>query len=153
MIPITQTKVVIKNSKNEVIQRGNCFAAVVASILEVPITEVPNVEVFYHMDDGYHSEVMLRFLLSKGWELCSDDRFECFHNEMLYERYGENKYHKLRKELKDKYYLVSGKSPRGVSHICIYKNGELVHDPHPTREGLETIEYFETLDKNINPCP
>lgn len=147
MIPVTQTKVVVKNSKDEVVQRGNCFAACIASMLEVPITEVPNVEVFYHLDNGYHSEVMLTFLLSKGWELCSDDRYECFHHEILYESYGENKYHKNRKLLADKYYLAAGKSNRGVSHICIFKNGKLVHDPHPTREGLKTIEYFETLEK------
>ena len=34
-----------------------------------------------------------------------------------------------------------------VSHICIFKNGKLIHDPHPTKEGLKTIEYFQTLEK------
>lgn len=145
MIPVTQTKVVVKNSKDEIVVRGNCYAACVASLLEVPITEVPNVEVFYHLDNGYHDEVMLTFLQSKGWELCSDDTFKCFHTVFTDENYSEMD--KMQMERKDKYYLASGKSKRGVSHICIFKNGNLVHDPHPTKEGLETIEYFQTLEK------
>ncbi len=147
MIPVTQTKVQVKDSVGNIVVRGNCYAACIASILEVPITEVPNMEVFYHLDNGYGEEVMRTFLISKGWELRSDDRFECFHHEFLYEMYGEDKYHYLREKLADKYYLVSGKSSRGIQHICIYKNGKLVHDPHPTREGLETIQHFETLEK------
>ncbi len=37
MIPVTQTKVVVKNSKDEMVVRGNCFAAAIASIMELPI--------------------------------------------------------------------------------------------------------------------
>lgn len=144
MIPITQTKVVVENSKGEVVQRGNCYAACIASLLEVPITEVPNVEVFYHLDTGYHTEVMLTFLSSKGWDLCTDDRYGIFHKPK--ENWDDNE-KKIVDEIVGNYYLVSGKSARGVSHICIYQNGQLLHDPHPTREGLQTIEYFQTLEK------
>jgi hypothetical protein len=145
MIPVTQTKVVVENSKGEVVQRGNCFAACIASILEVPITEVPNVEVFYHLDNGYHTEVMLTFLSSKGWDLCSDDTLKVFHDD----RYGVELGKRVEwlAKHRNKYYLVSGKSTRGVSHICIYQNGKLVHDPHPTKEGLQTLDYFQTLEK------
>lgn len=164
MIPVTQTKIVIKNSKDEFVQRGNCFAACVASIMELPITEVPNVEVFYHLDTGYAQEVIMTFLESKGWELMTDERFLLFHcgwehidnincqHEKNYQRVLElmpdhDKRDIIKYELKDKYYFASGKSARGVSHICIFKNGKLIHDPHPTKEGLQTIEYFETLEK------
>ena len=155
MIPVTQTKVVVKNEKGEEVVRGNCYAACIASILEVPITEVPNVEVFFHLDNGYWNEVMLTFLQSKGWELCSDDMLKRFHGNdpKLYIRgfdfkgTDENGWIPEYYEYKDKYYLVSGKSPRGVHHICIYKNGELVHDPHPSRDGLVSLDYFQTLEK------
>ena len=144
MIPITQTKVVVENSKGEVVQRGNCYAACIASLLEVSITEVPNVEVFYHLDTGYHTEVMLTFLSSKGWDLCTDDRYSVFDKPIeKWEAFEID----MAKQIEENYYLVSGKSARGVSHICIYKNGKLVHDPHPTREGLQTIEYYQTLEK------
>ena len=161
MIPVTQTKVVVKNSKGEEVVRGNCFAACIASILEVPITEVPNVEVFFHLDTGYWSEVMLTFLETKGWELCTDEMLKRFHPNQStpkgfdFRGTDENGYIPEYYDYKDKYYLVSGKSPRGVHHICIYKNGELAHDPHPSREGLVTLEYFQTLEKvqikNVQP--
>lgn len=146
MIPVTQTKVVVKNSQDEYVVRGNCFAAVVASILELPITEVPNVEVFFHMQNsGYWQEVMFTFLQSKGWELCDDRRFSVYHgNKLRFSSETENQY---LQECQNKYYLVSGKSARGVHHICIYQNGKLVHDPHPSREGLLTEDYFQTLEK------
>lgn len=149
MIPVTQTKVVIKNSKGEVIQRGNCYAACIASILELPITEVPNVEVFYHLDNGYHTEVLLTFLNSKGWDLCTDHMLQRFHPEFGFSFDGTDENGKIPQyyEYKDKYYLVSGKSPRDVRHICIYQNGKLVHDPHPSREGLTTLDHFYTLEK------
>jgi hypothetical protein len=146
MIPVTQTKVVVKKSNGEQVVRGNCYAAVVASILELPIEEVPNVEVFFHIpNSGYWNEVMLTFLQSKGYELCTDGRFKVFHDG----RFGveEGKRFEYLQYCENKYYLVTGKSVRGVHHICIYKNGKLVHDPHPTREGLETIEDFQTLER------
>jgi hypothetical protein len=165
MIPVTQTKVVITNTKGEIITRGNCFAACIASILEVPITEIPNVEVFYHLDTGYWAEVMLTFLESKGWDLCTDDKYLSFHygfktipNINCQDGSNYNKVLELMPDHDDRrhwqyknkhnYYLVSGKSPRGFNHICIFKEGKLVHDPHPSKEGLTTISNFQTLIKN-----
>jgi len=153
MIPVTQTKVVVKNSKGETVVRGNCFAAAVASIMELSINDVPNVEVFFHMYGSYWNEVMQTFINSKGWELCTDDRYKVFHPELqvhLRAPDGEN-YNKwllgLRNELKDKHYLITGETVRGIRHITIWKNGVMVHDPHPTNEGLITLEEFQTLEK------
>lgn len=145
MIPVTQTKVVVKNKKGEDVVRGNCYAAAIASILEVPITEVPNVEVLFHIEGSYWSEVMHTFLNSIGWELCTDNRFMVFHDE----NYGLDSGTRQQKidYCKDKYYFVSGKSARGVQHITIWQNGKMVHDPHPSNDGIETFEYFECLEK------
>ena len=147
MIPVTQTKVVIKNSKDEIVVHGNCYAAAIASILELPLTEVPNVEVFFHLpiDSTYWSEVMLTFLESKGYELCVDDRFRVFHDGNFGVDNGMRAHWLL--ECENKYYLVSGRSKRGFSHMVIYKNGKLAHDPHPSRDGVETIDYIQTLMK------
>lgn len=151
MIPVTQTKVVVRNSKDELIVYGNCFAAVVASMLELPIQEVPNVETLYFLEgklEFYGLDVMNVFLEGKGWELMNDGRFSVFHDSKW--GIGEGYTHSRQDALDychDKYYLVSGKSTRGVSHICIYKNGYLVHDPHPTREGLISIHFFQTLER------
>lgn len=153
MDKVNQTKVVIKNSKDEVVVRGNCYAACIASILELPISEVPNVEVFYHMEGSFWIEVMLTFLNSKGWDLCSDEMLKRFHPDLFMVSFdGTDENGKIPQyyEYKDKPYLVSGKSPRGFYHTCIYVNGILSHDPHPSKDGLITMENFQTLEK-INP--
>jgi len=129
---------VVKNSKGDMVVRGNCLAACIASLLEVPITEVPNLETLYAISDTYYYEVLWKWLGHLGYEISADDRFKCFH--------GDESKIEFKELLKDKYYLVSGKSPRDVQHICIYQNGKLVHDPHPTREGILTEEYFESIE-------
>lgn len=145
MIPVTQTKVVVRNTAGEIVQNGNCYAAAIASILEVPITEVPNVEVFFKFENGPWIETMLAFLNLMGWELNCDDRFKVFHDI----KFGadEGKRSEYMDHCVNKYYLVSGPSARGVHHICIYKNGKLVHDPHPTKEGILKEEIFQELVK------
>jgi hypothetical protein len=144
MIPVTQTKVVVRNTKGEMVVRGNCYAAAIASILELPIDEVPNVEVLFHIEsEPLWATTMHAFLESKGYELFTNSDYKCFHTAFTNENYSHLA--RLQEELKDKYYLVSGDSPRGVKHICIYRNGKMVHDPHPTREGLLTEEIFEEI--------
>lgn len=146
MTPVTQTKVVIKNSKGEVVVRGNCFAAAIASVVDKPITEVPNVEVLFDVDGVSWYGVMMAWLRSNGFEIISNNSFGVFHNPA---EYNEDSRVALWRDLKDKYYLVSGMSPRGVMHTCVYQNGVMVHDPHPTREGINeaTIEYYEEIIK------
>ena len=122
MLPITQTKVVVRNSKDEIVIRGNCYAAAIASLLEIPITEVPNVETLFHIEGQLWLDVMLKFLESKGYKLQTKSVTEDGY-----------------------YYIASGDSPRGVKHSVIYFNGKMVHDPHPTREGLLSIDYYERL--------
>jgi len=39
----------------------------------------------------------------------------------------------------DELVFVSGPSPRGVPHQVLYRNGELWHDPHPSRAGLLSV--------------
>ncbi len=50
------------------------------------------------------------------------------------------------------YYTVSGVSPRHpeVYHIVIYKDGKMVHDPHPDQTGLARVvaEYHWSLRSN-----
>lgn len=148
MVPVTQTKFAIKNSQGEYVSRGNCLAAVVASILELPITEVPNIEVLYDIgDDSLWSITLHAWLKSKGWELMTDDRYSCFHPKQVDLSLSEERLIEICNELKDDYYLVSGAAARGVRHICIYKSGELIWDPYPTREGLLTTDAFQTLEK------
>ena len=141
MIPVTQTKVVVRNSAGDMVVRGNCMAAVIASILEMPITDVPNIETLFDVTPSLWQEVLMAWTNSLGYDWGNDDRFRVFHDKDFG---GENR-NKLIEQLSDTYYIVSGKSSRGVYHVCIYQNGNLVHDPHPSREGLTTEEYFESV--------
>jgi hypothetical protein len=153
MIPITQTKVVVRNSKDEVVVNGNCWAAAIASILELPLTEVPNFEIWFKEDTGFWWELTNRFLHISGYKLVYSPWFQAFHkteeewNDWIkqeeFESFGN--YHQAREDFKDQYYFISGQSPRGVSHVTIWQNGKMVHDPHPTREGILELKSFEQI--------
>jgi hypothetical protein len=43
------------------------------------------------------------------------------------------------------YYLASGPANRGCKHIVIMKDGNVVHDPHPSNAGLLEIEVIWIL--------
>lgn len=95
-------------------KRGNCQQAAVASILGLRLAEVPNFhdcpEGFW---DGYHA-----FLESRGF---IDIELPVNH-------------------CPDCYYLAYGKSPRGVAHAVVYRDGKLAHDPHFSRAGIAEVE-------------
>ena len=106
---------------------GNCFQASIASLLEIPLSEVPH---FY--GDGEQ----------QGW-------FK--FREWLRERYdmevatfpphtgGAIKF------LEGCYYLVSGWTVRGTNHMCVGRDGHVIHDPHPSKAGLLSQETFTVL--------
>lgn len=146
MIPVTQTKVVVKNSKDEMVVRGNCFAAAIASLVEKPLTEVPNVEVLFDVDGVSWYGVMDAWLRANGFEIITNNGYKVFHSPS---EFNEETRVDLWNDLRGKYYMASGMSPRGVMHVCIYQDGVMVHDPHPTREGIDetTISYFEEIVK------
>ena len=143
MIKIDQTKVVVKNQQGKMVLRGNCYAACIASILEVPITEVPNVEVLFHIEGAYWSDVMERFLSSKGYKLADSHKFRVFHDPEYGIQEGERA--NWIEQCENIFYLVSGQSPRGVSHMVIYKKGRMIHDPHPTKEDITTFDRFQYI--------
>jgi len=114
--------------------KGNCFAACVASILELPIEEVPN------FCEGWDQEWFTGFLdwlatrefsavelwVTSDWK--PNPRQVC---------------------------ILSGKSPRGdFDHAVVGEwTGEefrVTHDPHPSRNGLKgkilQAAYFIPLD-------
>lgn len=142
---------VVRNNAGEMVVRGNCWAAAIASILELTITEVPNAEIFFDAPEKYahfSDTVMDAFLEIKGYRYDYDHRFMVFHPAaMEREVHGELDVEALQTEFKDRLYFVCGPSARGVSHVCIYRNGQMVHDPHPSRDGLLQEKYFYELVK------
>lgn len=106
---------------------GNCVAACVATLLDLPLDRVPHfIEFGIAYGDSQEVEsvsagnnwwaMMLGFLAGHGlWVVELDKVTDAEVDEPV---------------------LVAGMSPRGVVHQVIYRSGRLWHDPHPSRAGL-----------------
>lgn len=124
MIPKTQTR--LHKGLFPISDRGNCFPACIASILEMDVEDV--IQIQEHYDDPEWPQILQRWLNSKGY------RWRTIEPE---------------DNVSGKYILVSGTSPRfpDCSHIVIYKDGIMVHDPHPDRTGILNEQNFEIIEK------
>lgn len=116
MSPVKQT---IFSDKEKGVH-GNCMQAAVASILELPLCDVPN------------------FAEAKNfWGAVR--RFFRQHNLQMM--------HLSVDSVVPGYYMVTGRSPRfaDVLHQTIYHSGKLAHDPHPDNTGVTEITNVEIL--------
>lgn len=139
MIPVDQT--IFGGDNPDPFKRGNCMQAAFASLLEVPLADVPH---FVAYDNW--QEVRDDWLAVRGlWALVA-----CV--EMMRGLHWPRHL--------DALVLVSGPSPRGPwSHVCVgklaLKGGEwqasVVHDPHPSRAGLVSISYWQFM-LPLNPA-
>lgn len=153
MIKFTQSKLVVKDKEGNFVQRGNCYATVIGCLLEINPIDVPNIETLFDLGVDYSYGVMNKWLSSIGYQIKNTMEFAIFHYNIpgnsicldYLERLTPEDKNSISEQYSDRYYIVSGMSSRGVMHVCIYMNGELVHDPHPSREGLITSEYFEEI--------
>lgn len=110
-------------------KKGNCLPACIASILEIPIDDLPN------------------FCAKKGTNWITDTA-EWLHLHGWSMFYFSLNPRRKRKDgrvnadwhfniPRDALYIAGGKSPRGNwNHACIYRDNELIHDPHPDGTGL-----------------
>lgn len=117
------------------LQRGDCLSAAVASILELPLADVPKwVADDYDNDAGDDSywHWWVRFL---AWTKEQGIHFaECAD-------WSEDIDRAHREPLKPgEFYLVFGPTVRGTHHAVVYCNGALAHDPHPSRVGVLKID-------------
>jgi hypothetical protein len=106
--------------------RGNCYAAVIASIMGKDSAESV-IQIQEHYDDQMWPIYLMEWLEDNGYELMTIDGHQ-YDNS---------------------YYFVTGMSPRdrSITHICIYQNGQLVHDPHPDGTGILNFIGFSQLEK------
>lgn len=109
MKPVDQTSLHDKETDTG----GDCWRACLASILEVPITDVPD---FVNEHGGrYVTE-------TRNW-------LEAFGLWLVEVRYHGNF---------PGYMIASGPSPRhrDVHHAVVWKGRTMAHDPHPSRDGI-----------------
>jgi hypothetical protein len=121
MIPVTQT---ITG------EQGNCFTACLASILELPIREVPNFAKLTNSDEEFFAMVD-EWLATRGLKYSS---IPIYNRAVPPVGYG----------------TIEGVSPRGGQHACVAYNGVMVFDPHPkdgTGRGLVEPQFWGILEK------
>ena len=108
-------------------QRGNCKQACLAAILGMPLSEVPH---FVDSEEDYEAQnrTMQLWLAERGWvsvwvpwNWIGTEWLDTPANSLV---------------------IISGKSPRGDwGHVVVGRlegiNWHLVHDPHPSKTGLD----------------
>lgn len=106
------------------VDTNDCFSACVASILEVPIEEVPN------PNDNELGDIMLHhYINSKGYALLS------FHIE-------SNDIAEILRPIKQGYYIMSINQADGRYHAVVGHDGKIWHDP----DRFSAKEYDYELD-------
>lgn len=102
---------------------GNCTEAALASVFNIPLEQMPT----FHPgrdernDPSAAKEFWDNFedwLLGKGYIAIMKDGNYC----------------------PECVYLASGPSSRGCSHMVVYQDGQMIHDPHPSGEGILEVE-------------
>lgn len=116
MKPVDQTK--LHDPKNGI--NGNCIAASFASILELPLSEVP---MFEDISKNDWFGALTKWLESLGFALV----------------------HWQSETWLPGYCLVSGISERNVDHMVVFKDGVLAHDPHPSKTGIKKVDEIWAL--------
>ena len=102
---------------------GNCFSACVASIFEVAIDELPN------------------FRCERGWP----QNFDGWLRDRGLARMTVNVAGGGWPPV-GAWGIATGPSPRGeFLHACVYKGNELVHDPHPSRDGMLCVKEIDVF--------
>jgi hypothetical protein len=95
-------------------QNGDCLRAVTTSLLDLPISEVPH---FFEDPNDWFVRWTL-WLQGRGLcvvPLCGQLDIAAFH-------------------------VAIGLSRRGNPHSVVMHTGQVVHDPHPTRDALASVE-------------
>lgn len=109
MTPVTQTIL----DTDDPARQGNCLQAAIASILDLPLDDVPHFVQQHEDGAGDWLDLTCAWLAERGLVLRLTQT----------PRPGEH-------------YLIFGRTERGTSHVAIYRDGHMVHDPHPSGAGL-----------------
>lgn len=119
---------------------GDCFRAVVASILELPYDDVPHVMAY---PEGTPDVVLPNGQPASQWYVdlrawLAPRGLDCITYDLNQFRRDGGDVSALLRNL-TMYHDLAGPSPRfpGVLHSCVAREGRVVHDPHPSRTGID----------------
>lgn len=99
--------------------KGNCLAACIASILEVPLSDIPEPKI--SLNNWW---LLNTWLFDQGYVLA----WVRGTGEINVDSPG--------------YYIANGMSPRGLRHSVIWSKDGLIHDPHPEGGGIDKPNDF-----------
>lgn len=122
MIPVDQTQLHDEMS----FKCGDCYRACVASVLEIPIEEVPH---FAELHGDNMFEEADKWFSQRG----------IYSLRFFIKNYDEDRVYIWGRGA---HCIVSGQSPRGknIHHAIVgYASGyniDMIHDPHPDRTGI-----------------
>lgn len=138
MKPVDQT-VLSKPDENV---WGNCLEACVASLLEIPIEDVPN----FGIDSGWFGRY-LAFIREQGYEMPSHFHFPGGFPFGAGPDLGVGV---------DGCFIAAGPSPRQLHFgdgaplyhaVIVDASGNVVHDPHPSRAGVLRVEEVDVIER------
>lgn len=110
---------------------GNCWAACIASILDLPLETV-----------DWSADMPAEDIELPDGSDCTPEWIE--RQRVRLEALG---YWQLRLEASDErfipvgaHYIALGKNSAGVGHACVYRAGELVHNPNPASSDTTLVD-------------
>ena len=111
---------------------GNCMSACIASILDIPLRDIPNFTLY---KDRWFPE-MRNWLIARGYEPIYHyqiDRIDWDNFPACISGWENLEFLP--------YYMHNGKSPRGYGHATVGYKGKMIHDPHPEGGGVAVEDY------------
>lgn len=148
---------------------GSCWPTVYACLLDLELDEVLNFSLLFfgtkqEKDNlkHYAKSHFLKYKSKKNAEEYQINNYNDFLHDvatlwnnarelwLLSRGYREEwiaDKEKWLKENSERCYIMEGISSRGVGHVVIGQNGKMIHDPHPSNEGLVKEEYWKYLRK------
>lgn len=148
MRPILQTQLYGDNA----IGNGNCVAAAMASILELPLWMIPPWEQMFARNDWQvrRREWLAQMLGLEVVTLYASRRHPGRFSTCYWEEDGEEYVYVEPDDLPE-FYIACGLTVRKSQHATVYSKGQMVHDPHYSGAGIlevERIEYFRALPES-----
>jgi len=108
---------------------GNCQSACLAMLLGAELSEVPNfAQLAQDQGNAAAYTAQGEWLRERGWTLLTVAPWQGLPWPPAHG-----------------YYIAGGASPRGFRHAVIFKDGELWHDPHPSRGGIANVDDVDLL--------
>lgn len=117
---------------------GNCVEACIASIMEIPITDIP----YSDSPDYDRMRTIAEFVASSGW-LYFEMGFKA--TVVAFAEIGIQYPYLVPQD----YYILCGYNEDGIGHAVVARGNEIVHNPNRTEKGiLVSVDAYQVL----TPC-